>query len=123
MFKIERVLLAWFASRPCNDAEARELAMGERTTFAAWHVEARDDTQLLLCDFMGRTRSWLHVAPLAQGTRLHFGSAVVALPDASTGKPRMGLVFRALLGFHRLYSRVLLRAAVRRLRRMATTTA
>ncbi len=118
-FKIERLLLALFASRPCTDAQARELARGERERFAAWSVEERDASQLLLCDFLGRTRSWLMAAALADGagTRLHFGSAVVARVDARSGKDRMGFGFRALLGFHRLYSRVLLAAAVRKLRR------
>jgi hypothetical protein len=51
------------------------------------------------------------------GTRLYFGSAVVPLRDAKTGGTRMGPLFRALLGFHRLYSRVLLRAAAKRLSR------
>jgi hypothetical protein len=32
------------------------------------------------------------------------------------GRPRMGAVFRLLLGFHKLYSRALLGAASRRLR-------
>ena len=120
VFKIERQLLAWFLSRPSSDAGARQLARGERDSFAAWTVEARTDTQLLLCDIAGRTRSWLMAVPGADGssTRLHFGSAVVALRDARTGERRMGFGFRALLGFHRLYSRLLLHAAVARLRRM-----
>lgn len=121
VFKIERQLLDWFLSRPSTDADARQLARGERDNFAAWTVEARRETQLLLCDMAGRTRSWLMAMPDADGnsTRLHFGSAVVALRDARTGQRRMGFAFRALLGFHRLYSRILLRAAVAKLRRVA----
>ena len=48
-------------------------------------------------------------------TRLHFGSAVVPLAQAEGGKRRMGLAFHALFAFHRLYSRLLLRAACSRL--------
>ena len=120
-FRLERALLAWLVSRPSSDAQVRELAAGRRERFAAWSVEARAPRQLLLADFQGRTRSWLMSAPAADGaaTRLYFGSAVVARIDRRTGKPRMGLAFAALLGFHRLYSRVLLRAAAARLMRPA----
>jgi hypothetical protein len=61
------------------------------------------------------------VAPVhaagAAATRLYFGSAVVPAVDKATGRLRMGFAFRALLGFHRIYSRVLLRAARSRLER------
>jgi hypothetical protein len=113
LFKVERLVLAWFASRPSTDAEARALALGTRDAFAAWSVEARADRQLLLCDYTRRTRSWLMVAPAPDGTggtRLYFGSAVVPVHQAS-GRRKLGVVFAALLGFHRLYSRLLLRAA------------
>jgi hypothetical protein len=63
LFKVERLLLAWFAARPSTDAEAQRLAAGEIATFAAWSVEAREADQLLLCDFKGRTRSWLMSTP------------------------------------------------------------
>ena len=106
VFKLERLLLALFVARPSRDAEARELASGQRQQFAAWSVEGRAPGQLLLCDYAGSTRSWLMAMPAGQGTRLYFGSAVV--------RSRQGGVFRALLGFHKLYSRILLRAAVAR---------
>ncbi len=115
VFKLERLLLRWFAHRPSTDADARAVARGERAAFAAWTVEARDPHQLLMCDMLGRTRSWFMVAPGAvagtPGTRLYFGSAVVPVRDPRSGELRMGGIFRALLGFHRLYSRVLLSAA------------
>ena len=111
VFKLERLLLALFVARPSNDEEARELAGGHREKFAAWSVEARAPGQLLMCDFAGSTRSWLMAVPAPgnAGTRLYFGSAVV--------RSRQGGAFRALLGFHKLYSRLLLRAAASRLRR------
>jgi hypothetical protein len=122
VFKLERLLLSWFASRPSTDAQANELAHARRTSFAAWNVEGREDDQLLLCDFLGNTRSWLMSVPSADGasTRLFFGSAVVARVDRRTGKRRMGFTFRALLGFHKLYSRVLLAAAARRVGSLAS---
>lgn len=119
IFKPESRLLAWFARKPSTDAQAHALATGQRDDFAAWKVEGRSADQLLLCDFTGRTRSWLMVAPTATGTRLYFGSAVVPLHDKATGRTRMGAGFAALLGFHRLYSRALLCAARRQLERGA----
>jgi hypothetical protein len=122
LFKLERLLIAWFASRPSTDRQARELASGAVASFAAWRVEERSDDQLLLCDFGGRTRSWLMVAPAGIGdsasTRLYFGSAVVPATDRS-GRATLGFTFKALLGFHKLYSRALLSAAHLRLMRGA----
>ena len=55
------------------------------------------------------------VAPMdANTTRLYFGSAVVPVANKSTGKGKMGFAFKALLGFHKLYSRALLHAACKR---------
>jgi hypothetical protein len=119
LFKLERLLLHWFASRPSTDADARQLARGERADFAAWRVEGRATDQLLMCDFAGRTRSWFMVESTLMsgrpGTRLYFGSAVVPTRDRRTGATRMGWPFKALLGFHGIYSRLLLRSAAARL--------
>lgn len=119
VFKLERLVLSWLVARPSTDTQARELAAGHRTSFAAWNVEARESDQILLADFQGRTCSWLMSAPVpgGQSTRLFFGSAIVPIVDRRSGQRRMGPTFRALLGFHKLYSRVLLRAAVSRLAR------
>jgi hypothetical protein len=115
LFRVERAILKWFASRPSTDQDAHALASGTRDKFAAWHVEARSENQLLLADFSGRTRSWFMVKVIegTQGprTRLYFGSAIVPQVNQSTGRKSLGPVFSALLGFHKLYSRALLRAA------------
>lgn len=113
-FRPERWLLGWAVKRPATAGDVAQLACGKSQRFSAWTVEARTDDQLLLRDFQGRTRSWLMVKPVAGATRLHFGSAVV---PGRTGGDR--IVFRALLGFHRLYSRILLGSAVKALRRGA----
>ena len=116
LFRIERAILHLAARRPSRDEDVRALASGASERFAAWSVEARAPDQLLLADMLGNTRSWLMTEPLASGTRLYFGSAVVPRrPRTAGGAPRTGLVFRLLLGFHALYSRALLAAAVRRL--------
>jgi hypothetical protein len=115
VFKLERLILRVFAARGSTDAQAAALARGEVDRFAAWTVEGRAPNQLLLCDFTRRTRSWLMVMPLPAGTRLYFGSAVVPVHDPRTGASHLGFGFSALLGFHKLYSRVLLSAARSRL--------
>lgn len=117
LFKLERRILKWTISRPSTDAQAAELAAGHIDEFAAWRAEARAPDQLLLTDLYGRTRSWLMVAPLESGgTRLYFGSAVVPRAQAPGAKPALGIGFRVLLGFHKLYSLALLAAARARLR-------
>ena len=112
LFKAERLILM-LLGRPSSDEGARQLAAGLREDFAAWQVERRRDDELLLAT--GRTRSWLRALPSTGGTRLYFGSAIVPARNASPGSDALGPAFRALLGFHTLYSRALLQAARRRL--------
>lgn len=125
LFKLERLLIAWFASKPSTDAQAKQLASGRASTFSAWRVEDRNSNQLLMCDLSGRTRSWLMVAPATEGssaiTRLYFGSAVVPVVSKQSGEARFGFMFTALLGFHKIYSRALLSAARSCLARSAST--
>ena len=124
LFKVERSILKWAVSKPSTDEEARQLAAGTIVEFAAWHVEKRAPNQLLLSDMNKRTRSWLMIDSVTSNdgpaTRLYFGSAVVPVRNRKSGNAEMGFIFRALLGFHKLYSVALLRAAVSRLHAMAT---
>ena len=123
LFKLERSILKWAVSKPSTDEQARQLAAGTIAEFAAWHVENRAPNQLLLSDMNNRTRSWLMIDPVPSNdgpaTRLYFGSAVVPAKNRKSGKVEMGFVFGALLGFHKLYSVALLRAAVSRLQATA----
>lgn len=112
LFKLERFILR-LASMPSSDDGAGKLASGERDSFAAWHVEKRSPAELLLA--AGRTRSWLMAERDGPGTRMFFGSAVLPRRKVRDGEDPMGWGFRALLGFHRLYSKALLRAARSRL--------
>ena len=70
-----------------------------------------------MCDFLGRTRSWLMVEAVDGGkaTRLYFGSVVVPKPNGAARKSSLGASYTLMLGFHKLYSRALLRAARSRL--------
>ncbi len=115
LFKLERLILRWAIAKSSTDGQARELAMDQRRDFAAWTVEDRSENQLLMCDLYGRTRSWLMSVPEEGGTRLYFGSAVLPARRPAAAPQTMGVRFSALLGFHRLYSRLLVGAARRSL--------
>jgi hypothetical protein len=111
IFRIERLILRVVLGARSTDAQARALADGSATSFAVWRVGARTATQLLMCDCYERTRSWFRVVPLEGGrTLLQFGSAVAAARDGQTGAAAKGSGFRLLLGFHVLYSKLLLYA-------------
>jgi hypothetical protein len=120
LFKLERTILKWAVSKPSTDLEARRVADGLLDTFAAWTVEQRNSSEILMCDFRSRTRSWLKVElrQVAGETesQLFFGSAMVqrraSRPDKFPGR----LAYNALIGFHKMYSRLLLRAAKDNLR-------
>jgi len=122
LFKLERFILTWTVAKPSTDKLARELAACERETFAAWWVEKRGEREILMCDYQGLTRSWLSVVSVGDsGTRLYFGSAVVPRQDTKTGKSSLGFVFQILLGFHRIYSVLLLYSARRNLKHSVFT--
>ncbi|MEL7449748.1 MAG: hypothetical protein AAFN78_11095 [Pseudomonadota bacterium] len=113
LFRLERLILRWFAGRPSSDSDVAALAAGDATNFAAWTVEARRDEEILLCDMAGRTRSWLMVEPDGAGkTVLRFGSAVVPVKSSDSS---LGFLVGLLMPFHRVYSRALLSLAARRL--------
>lgn len=121
LFKVERRLLGLLAARPSSDLQARQLANDQAATFAAWRVEGRTANQLLLCDLLGRTRSWLMSVTTDgghfSGTRLYFGSAVVPKKTSPSGRKSFGIAFHALHGFHHLYTKALMRSALSRLAR------
>lgn len=104
VFRLERWILAVTVKRPSTDADAKSVAEGAAESFAAWRVETREANQAVFA--AGRTRSWFMV----DGTTLYFGSAIVKNRDG-----RLGPLFGGALGFHKIYSRVLLGAAARRL--------
>jgi len=121
LFKLERFILKWTVSKPSTDIQARQLADGDIEKFAAWRVESRGENELLMCDFSGRTRSWLMVIPANTNngtrTRLYFGSVVVPVRNSKTGKLSLGFGVQALLGFHKIYSMLLLNSAKSRIKR------
>ncbi|MDX1378506.1 MAG: hypothetical protein R3307_06635 [Anaerolineales bacterium] len=112
---MERFILKWTVSKPSTDSQARQLSEGKINAFAAWTVEARSENQLLMSDFLDRTKSWLMISPSQTGTHLYFGTGIIPVAHSRTGKSTIGFGFQAMLGFHILYSVVLLRAAKSRL--------
>lgn len=131
LFKLERLILSWVAKRPSSDEQADQLAKGERRKFAVWDEEGRAKDQLLLCDHEGLTRSWLMVESISsevsteasnhantEKTRLYFGSAVTINNSADKSKKSTELIFKALAGFHHLYSILLLSAAKSQLQKL-----
>lgn len=111
LFKLERWLLAKVLHMASTDGQALDLAHARTHRFSAWKVECRSGDEILLD--AGQTRSWLSARTLSISpprSALSFGSAVV--PRHPGGK--FGWVFHVLLGFHRLYSRLLLAAAAKR---------
>ncbi|HEY2678806.1 MAG TPA: hypothetical protein VGI65_17670 [Steroidobacteraceae bacterium] len=115
LFRVERCLLRVFIGAPSSQSDARALADGSASQFAAWYVGERTATQLLMCDRYERTRSWFGVVRISGNrTRLQFGSAVAATRDAGRGTPHRSGGFRVMLRFHVLYSRMLLHAAAKR---------
>ncbi len=119
-FRLERWLLGALLGKRSSDGQAAELATGAASQFAAWTVEARSSDQLLLRDFLGHTRSWLMTEPIMRegagaATRLHFGTAVVHIGLSGFARTRAVTLFWLLLPFHKIYARVLLGSAVRRL--------
>ena len=112
LFRMERAVLTVTSRKWSKDKDVAALADGGAENFAAWRVEDRAATQILLCDLGGHTRSWLAVAPKEGGTtRLLFGSAVVARNGT------LPVWVRATIPVHRFYARALLRVAERKLRR------
>lgn len=118
LFKCERFVL-FLIGRGTTDAIVGELAAGKADAFAAWTVEGRSESELLVRDFVGLTRSWLMVGALENGTRLYFGSAAVPRSKDKAGNPRPGWGFRVFHPFHAIYARALLRAAAKKVERQA----
>ena len=116
LFRIERAILSFAAKKPASDADIARLADGTSNTMAAWQVERRDADQILLEVPQTPIRTWLMRGDDGDATQLYFGSAI--LPEAvdRKGNPKMPFLFKALLGFHKLYARALLYSAKRALR-------
>ena len=117
LFRMERFILKWVVNKPSSDQQLKNLVNDSSNEFAAWTVEARDEDQILMCDFQSRTRSWLKIEPLSDGTRLYFGSAVTSIRKDDRGNYKKDKIFSLLSIFHHWYSKALLKSAAKSLSR------
>lgn len=118
VFRIERVLLAVAAATPTFKKDLTAFALAEKDSFALWKTMERSDQELLMEVEKGRVRTWLMVEPTeGETSKLWFGSAIVPKTTPSREVGDIGFTFKALMGFHKLYSRILLLAAIRGLKR------
>ena len=119
IFKLERWILRIAVNHPSTDQQIKQLAIGKADKFAAWIVEERRVNQLLLRDVSGRTRSWFMRYEFHENkttnTLLLFGSAVLPVTDRNTRNQKLGVLFTTLMVFHKLYSRLLLASASKKI--------
>jgi len=121
LFKLERCLLSLATFTRTKDDEAIELSLGKSDSYSIWTVEGRESNQIMLRDFTGNTRSWLMVKNFDEhemSTRLYFGSVVVPKNITENKQASFGVIFHLFGKFHQIYSRALLSAAFRKLKRI-----
>ncbi len=121
IFKLERSLLSLATFKCTKDDEAIELSLEKSDSYSIWTVEGRQSNQIMLRDFTGNTRSWLMVEKLNENemsTRLYFGSVVVPKNITENKQASFGVLFHLFGKFHEIYSRALLNAAFRKLKRI-----
>lgn len=109
VFRLERRLIALVGGKASRRADVEAFALGKSDTLSEWQVVERDADQILLAVGDGPIRTWIMRESPQDGTALYFGSAILPMHGAS----KIALGFRLLMGFHRLYARVLLFAAQR----------
>lgn len=109
LFRTERALLRIAGKAPKSRTDPLALALGHTTRFAAWQVEARRPTELLLTVPNTPIRTWLALSDEGDDVLLRFGSAI--LPREGEARPHWAI--RATYGPHRAYSKALLKAAVK----------
>ncbi|GAA6208971.1 hypothetical protein NBRC116601_22640 [Cognatishimia sp. WU-CL00825] len=114
-FRIERHILRVFARQSTADKEVADLAKGTANHFAMWQVLQRNETQVLMRVGPGPIHTWMMVKTDGAGTDLFFGSAVTTRRGKDGKAKGKGVLFWSLHWFHKLYSRVLLGSARRRL--------
>lgn len=119
VFRLELKLLSMLGLNRDSPDQVRLLAEDRVKTLAAWKVESRTSSDLLLAVGTGPIRTWLRIEARSENmVRLYFGSALLPLGTDRHGRPRLDVMSVILLPFHKLYSRILLRAALKKWNRM-----
>ncbi|MTI09151.1 hypothetical protein [Curvivirga aplysinae] len=118
IFRIERSILSLFLLRRIKQSEIKELASGRSQQFALWKTKKRNEEELLLEVGDSQIRTWFHTEQeQSNKTKLYFGSAIVPDTTSKNAKEGIGFTFRFFMGFHKLYSRILLQSALKKLKR------
>lgn len=119
LFRLERLILSLAIKSRITEDHARALADGSSDSFAVWTVGERRSNELILCDKFGTTRSWFQISKMPSttnmATRMYFGSVVVVSSGEPDGCNNINLPVKLSLPFHRLYSRSLIKSAMRQL--------
>ena len=113
LFRIERALISRFTGHPSSDKQLNDLLSATSKTFSAWTQSARNENQLIMCDYQGRTCSWFMVEPQDEGTSLYFGTVLKPTQYFKGLEWLSKPIFTLFLPAHGLYSRLLLGAAAK----------
>lgn len=113
LFRFERIMIKIVTGHASSEAQLKALLAGESKTFSAWTESARTDSQLIMCDYQGRTCSWFMVEPNETGTDLYFGTILKPTNYFKRGEWLSKPIFTAFLPIHGLYSRLLLSQAAK----------
>ncbi len=123
VFKLERFILTCLVFKPSSDRQAAQLAIGTIEKYAAWNLEARNENQLLMCDFKQATRSWLMTEKIEPNestqTRLFFGSALIARTNQQNNEKSIPFLIKSMVPAHQFYSKCLLNSTAAKLLRTA----
>ena len=113
LFRIERALISLVTGHKSSHAQLDELLSKKTKIFSAWTECQRNENQLIMCDYQGRTCSWFMVEPHKNGTYLYFGTVLKRTNYFPRFEWLSKPIFTLLLPVHGLYSRLLLSAAAR----------
>ena len=116
LFGFERWLIGRVVGHASSEMQLENLLGGKGAKFSAWTQIQRNDAQLIMQDYQGRTCSWFMVEKNADGTALYFGSIIQPTEHLKHGEGLSKPIFTLLLPLHGLYSRLLLSQAARQFR-------
>lgn len=108
VFRAELKILRFAGKAPPDQCDRLSLAKGQTDRIAAWIVEARTPTEVLLRVPETPIRTWLALDAYGDTAHLRFGSGI--MPMEGKDAPHWG--FRSTIWAHRAYSKLLLRAAM-----------
>ncbi len=109
VFRLERAVLRLSGKAPKERNNPLALAQGDTDVFAVWRVHQRTETEILMAVPETPVRTWLSLEKDGGTAELRFGSAILS----EEGKDVPHWIFPVTLRAHLVYSRLLLRAAVR----------